>query len=327
MLAAGLTAMLAACASSGGTPGKPDNYPYPTLAAATPADTGDGLHATYTLDDGSKQLAPASATAVTAAVNTPAADQITLTVTGLSGDSFAVVLPVSSLATVTAPLANSPIAALCANCLRVPNAAPVASDGKPVAFVYLDPAAAGLQYSTLGLWSKEKSSDDPGISNVFVGGAFSLGVLTRGVDIPTTGSATYRGPLVGRYADGANTYLVGADAAASANFGIRQVSLSTTSTQIARELGGGALDTPVAESRLNLTGVLTYAPGTNQLAGTVFTQAAPAGFNMSGSAQGAFYGPPASGTTPAAPAELGGTLSMSDGASRQLQGAFALKRQ
>ena len=334
ILATALVAGLTACGGAGVV--QPGGYVYPELSAALPADTGSGLQQGYVLDEGTKQLTQAGAASIAAAVNTPGPDQITLSVNNLAGETFSVILPVSSLVTVTTPLVNSPIASGCAECLRVPLTPPIASDGKPVRFVYLDPAAAGLQYSTLGLWSKEKSSDDASsISNIFVGGAFSLGVLTRGSDLPLTGSASYAGPFVGRYVDATAadpvnraTYLVGADASASANFATRSVSFSTTSTRIARELAGGALAVPVAESRLDLSGTLSYVSASNLLAGSVATQSAPAGFAMSGSAQGAFYGPPASSAVPTAPAELGGTLSAGnvDG-TRQLNGGFALKRQ
>jgi len=330
IIAGALAAALAGCGGGGGGgPIKPDDYPYPTLATATSADTGSGLHANYALDATTKQFIAVTAATVDAAVNSPAADQITLTVANFSGEAFSVTLPIATLG--TTPLAGSPLPAGCPNCLRVPTVAPTASDGKTVSFIYLDSAAAGLQYSTLGLWTKEKSTDDTlGITNIFVGGAFSLGVLTRGVDLPTVGTASYAGPFVGRYVDGTNTYLVGANASASADFGARAVSFSTTSTQIARDLGGGALAAPAAEARLNLTGTLNYAPGTNQLAGTVFTSSVPAGgFGMTGTIQGAFYGPPARTATPAAPAELGGTLTATDaaiGGTKQLNGAFALQR-
>ena len=328
VVAGTLAAALAGCGGGGGGGAiQPDDYPYPTLASAVPADTGNGLHANYTLDDTTKQFIAAPAATVSAAVNSPAAEQIKLTVANFAGDSFNVTLPIATLG--STPLAGSPLPG-CPSCLRAPTVAPIASDGKAVSFVYLDPAAAGLQYSTLGLWSKERSSDDPA-TDVFVGGAFSLGVLTRGVDLPTVGTASYAGPFVGRYADGTNTYLVGAAASASANFGTRSVSFATTSTQIARELGGGTLALPAAEARLNLSGTLNYAPGANQLAGTVFTSSVAAGgFGMTGTIQGAFYGPPARTATPPAPAELGGTLTATNaaiGGTRQLNGAFALKRQ
>src|SRR5205823_6564573 len=82
---------------------------------------------------------------------------------------------------------------------------------------------AGLRYSTLGLWSKPSSS----APDTQIGGAFAFGVLTRNVDLPTSGTATYTGPFIGRYADGSALYTVGAGARAEADFAARTAGFST----------------------------------------------------------------------------------------------------
>jgi hypothetical protein len=193
-----------------------------------------------------------------------------------------------------------------------------------VDFAYLDLAAAGMVYSTVGLWSKRSTADpgnptalDPG---TVLGGAFAFGVLTRGADLPTTATATYTGPFAGRVGDptGQTIFRVGAIATATADFGARSVSFRTEASL------RGFQDFVIPDSKLDLIGTMTYAPGTNSLTGTVATK--PGGYDMSGTLKGAFFGPPGT-AAPFAPPELGGVVAVSNTTTnKSMVGAFALKK-
>jgi hypothetical protein len=200
-----------------------------------------------------------------------------------------------------------------------------------VTFTYLAPAAAGLTYSTLGLWSKP--ADLASAAGMEIGGAFSLGVLTRGNDLPTSGTASYAGFFVGRYANSVGgpglpavgVYAVGANANATVNFsGAGSVGFSTVNTEIRPELGGGALGPAQAAPRLDLsaTGMpISRTSTTNLFAGTVSSFAG----GLTGTISGAFYGRPDTGTS--MPPEMGGTLSVNNpGGTESMVGGFALKK-
>ena len=169
-------------------------------------------------------------------------------------------------------------------------------------------------------------------SGTEVGGTFSAGVLTRGIDLPTTGTASYNGFFIGRYATSDTTvtaanitvlpgaYVVGANANAIVDFsGAGAVTFSTLNTTIS----GGGLG-PTAESRLNLTSTaipITRTSTSNSFVGTLTTS----GFGMAGEIKGGFYGPPAGAT---APPELGGALAVVNATSTQtMVGSFGLKKQ
>ncbi len=174
---------------------------------------------------------------------------------------------------------------------------------------FFEPQALGLRYSALGIWEYETF---PG-ANPSQGGYFSMGAITRGSDIPISGSATYSGKLIGTYADGTAVYAVGANASATADFTFTSpsVSLNTTNTVIVKE--GTTVQIPANE--LNLSGTLTYPGGTNNLTGTLTTTN-----NLTGSASARFYGPQA--------AELGGTFFVKNASNtEQMVGGFALKKQ
>lgn len=169
------------------------------------------------------------------------------------------------------------------------------NNGASVTFVLKDPSVLGLSYSTLGSWEYVDGVD------VHVGGNLSLGVGTS--TIPTTGSATYVGSMIGQLWEAGTISSVTAQASAIADFGLRSVSLTTSDST----LGG------VPDSSLDLTGTLFYAAGDNNLTGTLQT------LTMQGPAWAKFYGPAA--------AELGGTFFVKDLANtRQMTGAFGLKQ-
>jgi hypothetical protein len=213
---------------------------------------------------------------------------------------------------------NGSIAGACNGCLRTGSVA--ASDGQTVTITDANLAALGLNYSTMGLWSKP--SDLAAAPNTRLGSAFVFGVETRGVDLPTTGQATYTGPMIGRYAGnpgtGAGVFTVGATANATATFTSRSVAFFTTNSMRTADVGGVI----TADPNLNLTGTLTYAAGVNNLTSTSLT----AGYGMAGQAKAMFFGPPAA-TAPFAPPELGGSIAVSSpGGSQSMVGTFVLKR-
>jgi hypothetical protein len=169
----------------------------------------------------------------------------------------------------------------------------------------MTPSSLGLHYSTLGAWEYEPSA---GAAQSFAA-QFAIGPATRGVDLPTSGSANYSGAMIGNYADGAAIVPVSAFASASADFGARVLRVGTTGTFLSGpDVHRPDLDIDPA------TSTLTWAKSTNVLSGTLRT-----GGNLSGSASGRFYGPAA--------AELGGGFFLRDSASgEQMSGAFVMKK-
>jgi len=351
---------LAGCAGGGGGGSIPDNTPVvpfaypPSLAAATSTDNVDGFISPYALDTLGKSISPVTTTVFG---TSPNAGQIAIAVgdivlpspSGLTEPGFVVTFnPADSSSTL---LTNSPLNSLsltppCNNCLKTVTA-PATVNGvttATVTFTYLDPTSAAfpLTYSVLGIWAKPTTTGTNSgldLSWKEVGGAFSAGVLTRGIDLPTTGTASYDGYFIGRYATSvdnltpgvlAGNYLVGANAHAGVDFSITGaggVTFNTSNTQIS----GGGLVTPVAESRLDLTTLtpmtITRTSTGNSFQGTVvsnatgFFQSAPTNPNV----VGAFYGPPAT-TAPFAPPEAGGALSVTNGSTQSMVGSFALKK-
>lgn len=182
----------------------------------------------------------------------------------------------------------------------------------------LDPensAALDLQYSTLGIW---ESADPARTAQEILGGAFSLGVLTAGNDIPPTGTASYAGRLVGTYSDAGQRFSVGADAAATADFSARTVGLTTANSVVVPQGGGARTLNPDLDI---VQGTFVYGAGTNPNSlDTTGGTPVQTRNGMVGRGLAFFYGPQA--------AELGGTVFVENaGAQRQMTGGFALKKQ
>jgi hypothetical protein len=314
----------------------PVPFVYPTsLADATSSDTVNGFISPYAINTPTQQLV---STTPTVSGASPSAGTITITVNAITlpdsstEPAFSVTLDPSASATA---LMNSPLDNLspaCTGCLKTATAQAMVS-GSPsstVTFTYLDPSAFLLNYSVLGIW--EKPTTNGSLAWPGVGGAFSAGVLTRGIDLPTTGSATYTGYLIGRYVTSVTsgpaapgTYMVGANASATANFGAGgTVSFSTSNTNIALD-SGGTLGIPFAMSDLNLTASMMPIVSTstaNSFAGTASTTTS----GLSGPIHGGFYGPPAT-SGDFAPPELGGSLAVTNTSHDQnMAGSFALKK-
>jgi len=350
----------------GGGGGNPDGiapvafvYP-PSLAQATPTDNVDGFMSPYAFNPTVTPNDPTTPSLVsvlpTVSGTSPSAGTIAITVAPIPLPSpsiatepgFVVTFnPADSTSTL---LTNSPLNFLptlvgvsgpCMDCLRTATA-PAVVNGTATAtvtFTYLDPTSVSfpLTYSALGLWTKPTTTgtgNTPDPNWPEVGGAFSAGVMTRGIDLPTTGTASYNGYFIGRYATSvppatgisAGTYAVGANASATADFGANlgagAVSFSTLNTHIAPESPTG-LGTPIPYSGLDLTATalpITRTATSNMFSGTVTTSS-----TLSGQINGAFYGPPAT-TTPFAPPEAGGSVAVT-GTNQNMVGSFALKKQ
>lgn len=332
---------LSGCAGGGGgggasASGSPAGFSYPSsLSTAKSSDTVRGFVSPYALDTTTHEL--------------HAVQQNILAVGSVTGK---LVLTVAAIPLPTLPqiepgfivtfdpasgglLLNSPIESLCHDCLRTVSVKATALVGGSapgdVTFTYLDPGSIGLNYSTLGIWSKPTTVQSTWSE---VGGPFSAGVMTRGIDLPTTGSAIYKGFFIGRYATldttsgpPVGTYLVGANARADVNFsGPGAVMFSTSNTTIS----GGALTTPLPVSQLDLTSTampITRTSSSNSFAGGGGTLTNGFGMGATGQIRGAFYGPPAA-TAPYAPPELGGSLAVGNASGTQkMVGSFGLKKQ
>jgi hypothetical protein len=244
---------------------------------------------------------------------TPSASQGSLTWTGqqLTGASLEVSLPAAGLAfTETFPNPGTRQLEIApGHTVQLFEASKTASDGSQRSLLLLDPASAGLSYSTLGAWTYASSA----AATDHFAARFHLGVRTLGRDIPTSGTGTFAGVMLGTFADGADVYNVSAAARAQADFAARQVAFSTDSSR--KVLVGTPPTTPtVADSSLNLAGTLTYPSGSNALSGVL-----TAG-DMSGPSSARFYGPAA--------VEIGGDYVVQNGGgSRQMTGSYVLRKQ
>jgi len=171
-------------------------------------------------------------------------------------------------------------------------------------------------YQSFGAWSIPS-----GVGSAI--SAMSYGAPTTGSAIPTSGTATYTGSVIGRYVAAAGDFIgvpagtqfgMGASLQADVNFGTRQIGLSTSGTALLRQ---GDAPPPFADPRFDsLTPTtLSYAAGSNAFSGTVASGSNPIG--LSGTVNGRFYGP--------AGQELGGTMSLSTAGGGALIGAFGAK--
>lgn len=174
---------------------------------------------------------------------------------------------------------------------------------------YLAPDAAStnplkLQFSSLGVWN----TTDIASGQMTNAAAFSVGTRTLGTDIPTNGTATYNGAMLGVAVEGTSQYSVTGNASALADFRARSIGVQTSSsvrTDLATGVSGAA-------PGYNMTGTLTYPAATNALSGTMTTTD-----GKTGTASGNFYGPQA--------AELGMTFNLKS-QTGTLVGGAALKR-
>ena len=172
--------------------------------------------------------------------------------------------------------------------------------------------ALGWNYQSFGVW-------EPGVeTGTGTSGVVSFGRdLTAINDIPTQGTATYKGILGGQYvrADGVDHVLY-SDLVATVDFSARTIGLSTTKTLILNEADLKAGTPQDVSGSLALSGALTITPGANVFSGPV---SAGSG-RLTGSSQGRFYGPNAD--------ELGGVGTVQAGSGvESIQFAYGAKKQ
>lgn len=162
----------------------------------------------------------------------------------------------------------------------------------------LNSAELDFEYQSFGVWN-EHTGFNGGIT------AWSHGQATPGQAVPTTGSATFTGKLLGLYVSPAGTgAMAGANVTVDANFSSRSLGFASS---------GSALQGSPAP-QLDLRGTLTYAPGQSAFSGTLTN----ASGSLSGSSKGQFYGPKAE--------ELGGAFMMKGSGAETFAGAYGAKR-
>lgn len=164
--------------------------------------------------------------------------------------------------------------------------AAVSANGQDYTFM-ANPYDHGWDYQTFGTWVTGAGTGSGAVGN------YSVGVVSTGSAIPTSGSGTYTGSTGGRYSDASgNDYFTSSTLSASANYATRSVSMTSSSTATTRDLLTSSTD-----ANLDFTGTMTYAAATNNLSGTITTTG-----GSNGTVTGHFYGPAAE--------ELGGTFSV-----------------
>lgn len=182
--------------------------------------------------------------------------------------------------------------------------------GSARTLTYLVPSTgvSGLRFSSLGVW--DRADLTTGIINQMA--AISFGSRTLGADVPTTGTATYSGFVLGNAIESAGRqFSITALATATADFGARSIAF-TSANSAKTDRATLAIS---ADPGYNLTGTLTYSAGSNTLAGTLNSAN-----GKSGPATGAFYGPQA--------AEMGVTFSLTGiGGVQPFVGGAGLKKQ
>ncbi|MFY0618329.1 transferrin-binding protein-like solute binding protein [Shimia sp.] len=147
-----------------------------------------------------------------------------------------------------------------------------------------------FDHQTYGMWVTGIGTTNGSVS---VG---SFGHTTAASDVPTSGSATYRGNSIG-YAVGTDqrAYMAESEIAITTS-DFNTVSMSSTNTTI-RPISGGAMSV-ANQLNFNGTGTISGTGFTANIAGT-----APISSTTTGTAEGTFYGDGAD--------EVGGTFSMS----------------
>jgi hypothetical protein len=167
-----------------------------------------------------------------------------------------------------------------------------------------NPHALDWNYQSFGVWSK------PDVSSREFIYALSYGAASPGASVPVQGAATFTGRLAGMLAQpkGQN-FMAAADVSVHVEFGPRSLGFSSRGTTILRDSSSA-----IAAPHLDLSGVMTYAPGSNAFSGTLATSNG----QMSGSTSGRFYGPAAE--------ELGGAFLVKSQDGAAFTGAYGAKR-
>lgn len=167
-----------------------------------------------------------------------------------------------------------------------------------------NPTMLGWEYQSFGIWNNDK----PFARTISL---LSFGAATPGSAVPTVGNATFSGKLAALYlSPNVQGSIATADLTVNADFSKRSLSFASSGTSLTRDLA-----TATAAPNLNLSGTLTYSPGSSTFAGTLTN----AGGTMSGASKGQFYGPAAQ--------ELGGVFTVTSATSIEtLAGAYGAKR-
>lgn len=188
-------------------------------------------------------------------------------------------------------------------------------DGREIV-LQLYGALAGLDYMELGAWAVS----DGGATNFTVGVGVGVGGYeTRPSDMPTTGSATYNGTMVGVSVDSTgDAYDLVGDASMTADFGTGNISGSFTNTTATN------VDTLANSPWNDVNFGGTIAAGSNGFSGTTSVGGAntnPGGLaaDASGEVKGKFFGPVAG-----VPDEAGGAWTLEDSSGNVATGAFGV---
>lgn len=167
-----------------------------------------------------------------------------------------------------------------------------------------NPLTLGWEYQSFGVWNHSNE-----FGKMLV--ATSFGAATPGSAVPLVGAASFTGKLSGLYASpGGQAASASADLTVSADFSARSLGFASRGTTLTP--AGSA---PAAAPHLDLSGRLSYAPGSSSFNGTLTNAAG----TMSGGSTGRFYGPAAQ--------ELGGVFTLRAPASVEtFVGAYGAKR-
>jgi hypothetical protein len=168
-----------------------------------------------------------------------------------------------------------------------------------------NPSALGWNYQSFGVWDQHNASSASYVTSR------SYGVATPASSVPTTGNATFSGKLGGLYVSPTGQgSIASADVSVNANFSARSLSFASAGTTTTQDLKASA-----AAPNLNLSGTLTYSPGSNGFSGVLTN----AGGTMSGPSKGQFYGPAAQ--------EIGGVFAVKSATTVEtFTGGFGGKR-
>ncbi|HSG75084.1 MAG TPA: transferrin-binding protein-like solute binding protein [Burkholderiales bacterium] len=174
-----------------------------------------------------------------------------------------------------------------------------------------NPYASGWNYQSFGVWASRQDDGTDRANGMSFGSATTA---TPGGAVPNAGSATFYGKLAGLYVSrGGVGSVAAADIRVQANFSQRSLGFSSSSTVTTRTPSTTAQVTTAPH--LNLSGTLSYAPGSGAFSGAVAT----ADGAMTGTSNGQFYGPAAQ--------ELGGVFALKSATTVEtFVGAYGAKR-
>ena len=175
---------------------------------------------------------------------------------------------------------------------------------QPTVGVVANPFQLGWSYQSFGIWNTH--SGDAGVLQ-----SLNFGLSTHASAIPTNGAATFKGKLAGFYVSPTGTgSIAGANITVKADFENRSLQFGSSGTTLTRNVS-----TVSSAPQLNLSGTLTYSPGSNSFTGTLVN----AGGTMNGVSYGRFYGPAAQ--------ELGGAFTVKSPTSVEaFTGAYGAKQ-